>query len=137
MGRFCRKVWGQKFLPWAYICQSHDGLPLKSFGPTRYSCVYGWALSQPTAFGLQPLAHRAIATSEAPIAQLDRALPSEGKGRTFETCWSHQIIEKIDTCLPGFACGSLIVSPLSARHLKPSDEQPLCLPVTLGTSAHK
>ena len=24
---------------------------------------------------------------QAPIAQLDRALPSEGRGRTFESCW--------------------------------------------------
>ena len=25
----------------------------------------------------------------APIAQLDRALPSEGRGHKFESCWVH------------------------------------------------
>ena len=28
--------------------------------------------------------------TEAPIAQLDRVLPSEGRGRTFESCWVRQ-----------------------------------------------
>lgn len=31
-----------------------------------------------------------IGQHSAPIAQLDRVLPSEGKGRTFESCWVRQ-----------------------------------------------
>ena|GEM_PF-4563677 len=30
----------------------------------------------------------------APIAQLDRALPSGGRGRGFESLWAHQINKK-------------------------------------------
>ena len=28
---------------------------------------------------------------QAPIAQLDRALPSEGRGQTFESSWVHHV----------------------------------------------
>lgn len=31
----------------------------------------------------------------APVAQLDRALPSEGKGRTFESCRVRQIFQAL------------------------------------------
>ncbi len=29
---------------------------------------------------------------KAPVAQLDRVLPSEGRGRTFESCQARQIL---------------------------------------------
>ena len=31
--------------------------------------------------------------AKAPIAQLDRVLPSEGRGRTFESCWVHHFLD--------------------------------------------
>ena len=31
-------------------------------------------------------------TANAPVAQLDRALPSEGKGHTFESCRVRQLL---------------------------------------------
>ena len=35
----------------------------------------------------------------APIAQLDRVLVSEAKGRRFESCWAHQSGMKVGTWL--------------------------------------
>ena len=42
-------------------------------------------------------------TDEAPVAQLDRALPSEGKGHTFESCRARHLVlisERQDGLLP-------------------------------------
>ena len=36
--------------------------------------------------GAARLAYGACGSPRAPVAQLDRALPSEGRGRTFESC---------------------------------------------------
>ena len=43
----------------------------------------------------------------APVAQLDRVLPSEGRGRTFEPCRAHhlQALQVID--LQGFSLSGL------------------------------
>ena len=38
--------------------------------------------------------HDIVLSKNAPVAQLDRALPSEGKGRTFESYRVHQLYEK-------------------------------------------
>lgn len=46
-----------------------------------------------------------MSAREAPIAQLDRALPSEGKGRTFESCWVHQILSDAGLVLGGVIWG--------------------------------
>ena len=40
----------------------------------------------PLASPLPRKAQSAKSTPNAPVAQLDRALPSEGKGHTFESC---------------------------------------------------
>jgi hypothetical protein len=42
---------------------------------------------QPERFGTSNLGPPAI---EAPVARLDRALPSEGKGQRFESPWARQ-----------------------------------------------
>jgi hypothetical protein len=34
---------------------------------------------------------------DAPVAQLDRALPSEGKGHTFESCRVRQYLQAFST----------------------------------------
>ncbi len=52
-------------------------------------------------YPLPPTPRRAVAHArpirymnpQAPVAQLDRALPSEGKGHTFESCRVRQLLQ--------------------------------------------
>src|SRR5690554_2008576 len=62
----------------------------------------------------------------APIAQLDRVLPSEGRGRRFESCWARQLARPVESlhgpfCIRDFGCHSilLVLSPLSSRSVPP------------------
>jgi hypothetical protein len=52
------------------------------------------ALSATAALNVQPLPLAGVSSiknTRAPVAQLDRALPSEGKGRTFESSRARQL----------------------------------------------
>ena len=43
-----------------------------------------------------------LRTHFAPVAQLDRVLPSEGRGRTFESCRARHIIKELGRHLAAF-----------------------------------
>lgn len=48
----------------------------------------------------------------APVAQMDRVLPSEGRGRTFESCQAHQtslFLLTLFLCLPGLKKKTMIL----------------------------
>jgi hypothetical protein len=55
--------------------------------------VQGRASRNPIATGgVAVTARLSYENSHAPVAQLDRALPSEGRGHKFESCRARQII---------------------------------------------
>src|ERR1700694_4986885 len=67
---------------------------------TNRCVVIVWALlrpqSNPPQGRCRPPANR-LNEPHAPVAQLDRALPSEGKGHTFESCRVRQSVRYIRT----------------------------------------
>ena len=59
------------------------------------------ALSATAALNVQPLPLAGVSSiknTRAPVAQLDRALPSEGKGRTFESSRARQLSRLFALC---------------------------------------
>ncbi len=61
-------------------------------------------------------------SSNAPVAQLDRAFGYEPKGRTFESCRAHNQINKLRQalCLPFFICDNLVtvLRGIARSHLR-------------------
>jgi hypothetical protein len=103
--------------------------------PTRFERVtfaFGALLLPPPAYlsRCRPQANR-LNEPYAPVAQLDRALPSEGKGHTFESCRVRQLIERRRRCAPNDASsgpsrsGSWRSHSLSPR----AGERGVCLPL--------
>ena len=71
---------------------------------------------------LRSLRSSAVNRPRAPVAQLDRVLPSEGRGRTFESCRARQLSVR-NSAVPGpllvVAGRSSSVSPKSTTHSLP------------------
>jgi hypothetical protein len=68
------------------------------------------------AAGCPDPANRLNGSAQAPVAQLDRALPSEGKGHTFESC---RVRHLALICERGSAPGRLATTALSSTSLLP------------------
>src|SRR5947209_394112 len=87
-----------------------------------------------------------------PVAQLDRALPSEGKGRTFESCRVRQQLQQLAGCEPvgwleallgvasltasrsGFAAGGQARDAVWARSLLPLEHRSVRAPACRGAT---
>ena len=76
--------------------------------------------------------------SHAPVAQLDRVLPSEGRGRTFESCRARHIIKDLGRHLVAFflTYGKYTeISVLSsvktdAKKSRPASHSPECIAIS-------
>ena len=73
-----------------FVCQRkalHDFATSLATGTSQ-----DWAVSHGTRQRCRLAPFRLWKADHAPVAQLDRALPSEGKGRTFESSRARQIL---------------------------------------------
>src|ERR1700722_19297454 len=56
-----------------------------------------------------------LSKANAPVAQLDRALPSEGKGQRFESPRARQLIKDLRKSFRGYASGKLTTNSPTER----------------------
>ena len=72
--------------------------------------------------------------ASAPIAQLDRALPSEGRGRTFESCWVRQPFQELSLEDASQNSGAICDTSQQRTKSPPENESPGALAGASGAN---